>query len=544
MTSSLILTLPQDLMYFLANYLLPVAEQNKAFFKFSSDWRRFMNTRKQGFGVWKKQSQLIGLKSLHTEKFRRSALFRKRILQLVESPWEQIEFHFEYKERQSFTVGKAEILARTFTVNNISLCLRNIFFNSCTIAALSDCPSIQAVMIDYCRFGENPSHHMKDLESLQQSYFSQVELQMDRLEALSISSVNEIVDVSYFKNIQKVRFHFCKLITDVTSLANVFDLNLTFCDGITDVSSLGNVYNLNLSGCHNISDVSALGNVHSLNLQYCPGVRDVSCLKNVYELDLGSFMGTSLVGLENVVKLNINNSVSVSDITMLKNVTVLRMNDCPLITNYSGLVKVQKLTTGFNVDEQLGTLTITSGMETFSRLEALTLWGHSFEESGSILSDISQLSWNHLTNIRRLKLWETTFTRFPETFLCLQLVEIVRCNDFIFLPDLPASVGSLFIEDCPKLTDLHISGANRKYPIYSVNINECLNLRRLKVSRKISSMVITGCTELLELTILNQIGSLQTKYCSKLIYYSSYAAVGCCQLNCENDNWLREYEDD
>jgi hypothetical protein len=539
--SSLILSLPRDLLRFLANYLLPVEEQIKQFFKFSSDWRRFMNTRKQGLGEWKKQSQLIVLKSLATEKFRRSALFRERILQLVENPLEQIEFHFEYKEQQAFTVGKAVFLARTCAFNEVSLCLHNVFFNSCTIAALTDYPSIQTVMIDYCRLPGNHREDMGDLESLQQSYFSQVEIPITSLNALSISGLNEIVTVGYFKTIQKVRFQFCTVITDVTSLANVFDLSLTFCNGIRDVSCLGNVYNLNLSGCHFISDVSALGNVHSLNLQYCPGVRDVSCLKNVYELDLGSFKGTSLVGLENVVILNINNSLSVSDITMLKNVRVLRMNDCPLITNYSGLVKVQKLTTGFNVDEQLGTLTVTSGMETFSSLESLTLWGHSFEESGS---DNAQLSWSHLISIRRLKLWETTFTRFPETFLCLQLVEIVRCNDVFFLPDLPASLGSLLIEDCPKLTELHISGANRTYPIYNVEIKECLNLRRLKVSRQISSMVITGCTELLELTVLNRIGSLKTKYCSKLLYYSGYVSVGCCQLNCENDNCLRDYEDD
>jgi hypothetical protein len=62
MTNSVILTLPLDLLRFLANYLVAVDGQNKSFFKFSSDWRRFMNTRKQGLGEWKKQSQL---KPLH-----------------------------------------------------------------------------------------------------------------------------------------------------------------------------------------------------------------------------------------------------------------------------------------------------------------------------------------------------------------------------------------------------------------------------------------------------------------------------------------------
>jgi hypothetical protein len=194
------------------------------------------------------------------------------------------------------------------------------------------------------------------------------------------------------------------------------------------------------------------------------------------------------------------------------------------------------------VDDQLGKHPVSSGMETFSKLESLLLWGHSFEEC--IANNSSQLSWSHLVNIRHLKLFETSFTCFSESFLHLQSLEFLRCEELLSLPDLPASLGTLLIEDCSKLTYLHISGANMKYPIYVVEIKECLNLRRLKVSRKITSMVITSCAELLELTILNQIGSLKTKYCSKLLYYSIYATLGCCQLNCENDNLLREYEDD
>jgi hypothetical protein len=86
-----------------------------------------MNTTNTGLGQWKKQSQLIVLEPLLTEKFRRSVLFRQRILQLVQNPWEQIQFNFEYDERDFyFTVGKAEILASTCTMNDESICIDNI----------------------------------------------------------------------------------------------------------------------------------------------------------------------------------------------------------------------------------------------------------------------------------------------------------------------------------------------------------------------------------------------------------------------------------
>jgi ribosomal protein L30/L7E len=204
---------------------------------------------------------------------------------------------------------------------------------------------------------------------------------------------------------------------------------------------------------------------------------------------------------------------------MLKNVRVLKMDGCPLITYFTGLNVFKDLTTGFiKVYDPLRTLTITSGVETFSRLETLVLWGYSFEETTeTTLNDSSQLSWNHLVNIRHLKLYETTFTRFPEIFLYLQSLKIVRCNELFFLPDLPATLGSLLLEDCSKLTDLHISGANMKYSIYNVDIKGCLNLLRLKVSRKVSSMVITKCKELLGTHDITHNWSFENKILSQLV---------------------------
>jgi hypothetical protein len=49
MSAMSIVCIPQDLLYFVANYLLIREQQNKLIFKFSRDWRNFMNTSKQYF---------------------------------------------------------------------------------------------------------------------------------------------------------------------------------------------------------------------------------------------------------------------------------------------------------------------------------------------------------------------------------------------------------------------------------------------------------------------------------------------------------------
>jgi hypothetical protein len=143
-------------------------------------------------------------------------------------------------------------------------------------------------------------------------------------------------------------------------------------------------------------------------------------LRNVYELDICTFKGTSLVGLENIVKLDIRFYYFVHEIKMLKIVRVLKLDGCPLITYFTGLNVFKDLTTGFiKVYDPLRTLTITSGVETFSRLETLVLWGYSFEETTeTTLNDSSQLSWNHLVNIRHLTLlpaeteWEKNYSKY------------------------------------------------------------------------------------------------------------------------------------
>jgi hypothetical protein len=85
-----IVSLPTDIFYHVFNFLLPESRDDRQVFKFSADWRNFGNASKNHFSYWKKQTQIINLKPLNSDKFSRSSKFRERIYGLVENAQEQL----------------------------------------------------------------------------------------------------------------------------------------------------------------------------------------------------------------------------------------------------------------------------------------------------------------------------------------------------------------------------------------------------------------------------------------------------------------------
>jgi hypothetical protein len=88
--------LPPEIFRYLANYFLEKEDHDKNVFKFSHDWRNFMNTKKDSFEKWKKKSQLIILSSPLAEEFYESAEVRSQVVQYVENPRQQIVFALQF----------------------------------------------------------------------------------------------------------------------------------------------------------------------------------------------------------------------------------------------------------------------------------------------------------------------------------------------------------------------------------------------------------------------------------------------------------------
>jgi hypothetical protein len=312
---SSVVSIPHDLLFLVANYLLPKNRQNKMTFRYSHDWRNFINTSKEYFSEWKKQTQVIVLESEYAVTFIRSLQFFHRIKQEIVDSLHQLDLcvvgtHFQEQELRPIDRVKS-FSANRCTLPRIPQLVSHLSLNQCIIHQLSPNSGINGLCLHYCQIGSNAQHNTVDVSTLtitEGASFKGLELQnyqslSSLSKSVSIERCKSITDVSCFRNLQKVEFDSCPNITDVSCLCDVHELSLIFCGGITDVSSLGRVYNLELLVCRNISDVSALGNVHTLGLYKCSDITDVSALNNVYELRLELFTGNSLIGLENVVKL-------------------------------------------------------------------------------------------------------------------------------------------------------------------------------------------------------------------------------------------------
>jgi hypothetical protein len=282
---------PRDLLYFLANYLLPVEEQQKQNFTYSFDLRNFVNTSQRQFGEWKKKTRVIVLKSDRAELFLNSSTFRNRVLSMIEDPLEQLELQFLYGSRTevspSFPGGVRKITVECGKIENVSVFCNHIVLRNCIVHHLQDCPPFRKLEFRDCPVDEGD---LSSLTILEEAFFSPSHptnlYTLADLKYLKLKDSLSVTDVSCLRNVPKLEFVGCPMIRDVSGLTDVHELSFIKCHGITDVSSLGSVHKLKFSFCDNIRDVFALGNVHILAIAYCPGVSDVSALGNVYELHL------------------------------------------------------------------------------------------------------------------------------------------------------------------------------------------------------------------------------------------------------------------
>jgi hypothetical protein len=511
-----------------------------------------MSTSKRHLQEWKRSSQIVALTSSYSENYRISSVFRETISRMIINPFEQLELKFiSYHSSVPIDcmgiVKKLEI--HNGTLENYPLQLDELVlvdssFRKLEGFPLQDCPPIRKLRFDRSSSDSIILDVANDirlplLQSLKEVSFNYVMIEnysqaFSHLESLSIWNSPSLQDVSCFKTIRRLKFRNCQGIADVACLGNVMELQLSYCQGIQDVSALGKVYHLDLSYCNNIEDVSALGNVHILNLNHCYLVADVSALKNVYELHLECFKGDELLGLENLVKLFLSKSHKVTDLSPLRNVNELHIVNCTQISDFQPLQeygRLAEMSIGRDDGISCTKFRITSGKPVFERLKKLELHHVRLTERLSTF----HLSWNSLANIRELIFRECELTTIPvESFHHLQTLKLYLCEDITHLPELPPSLGTLVIEQCSALIQLHLRSSSTslvEFPLYLVEILDCPNLKRLEVSRKISRFHLWNCEKLENLVITNQIGFLQLDDCPVLaIPTESRAQLVCCDI--------------
>jgi hypothetical protein len=556
MTAMSIICIPQDLLYFVANFFLAREDQNKLIFKFSRDWRNFLNTSKHYFAEWKRKSQVVLLQGLYADIFVTYQRFRERIFRSLENPAKQLELHYHHynivRGKRAIDLGNVKGLKKLMITNcdisNFPYVSEEICVDSCKTNKHSQSPPtrrftargsgffIEGSIISWVKLTEEVF-----FTNLNQNYPWFAHLQG----SISISDSPLITDVSCFKNVKSLHFYNCSNITDVSNLGNVYELSLQHCIGVTDVSALGKVYHLDLTGCINITDVSALGNVHTLYLCECTEVTDVSALKNVKELV--GFEGDDVSGLQNVEKLSVPQSF-VTDISMLKKLKELNINRCE-VSEFQGLNNLRILEIGGSADDsvEVQPFVINSGEEVFEILTALHTNDLFVSDTRLSASGSSVLSFHHLPNLTRWTLCGCIFTEFSSSLAKLRELRIGECECESLFLELPC-LAELSIDRCRETTSVEISGKNgcNKSPLSSVTISGCYSLIDIVITRRISVLKILDCKKSSRLTVdrKSQINHLKIEDCPN-IHISAFAPIVCLSGDekSERDYFVRRYQD-
>jgi hypothetical protein len=238
------------------------------------------------------------------------------------------------------------------------------------------------------------------------------------------------------------------------------------------------------------------------------------------------------------VKLFLWNSPFVSDITMLKNVHELNVAYCSKIFDFRCLQRLKILTIGGSHAIRIP-FHLPGFPEVFQKLDQL----HAIEVSICAEEHSGSLLWKDIGRIRSLKLTQSYIIPFPQSLVHLQSLTIKDCPLFSFLPELP-SLGYLSLQHC-SLKNLHLQGAQQKYPIYYVHIESCWEIQQIQVSRKICQMKIFDGRLLSDLIVESQIIYLQVDHCPELTNIINPENIKCRKSTKESiEESLKMYEDD
>jgi hypothetical protein len=563
-TQCRLILLPDDILFFLANYLIPAEEQNKKIFSFSQDWRNFMNTSKEHFTTWKKQSQVISLNWNYADRFLRTSKIRERILSTINNSQTQLDLNFPFPQWETLRPRTTKLRFTKGSVQVRKLILDDWAIVSCDVICSELYLQTQnrfetlplhsnLVIIDASKhyFAELVANDLLVCSSLKRlSLFCRnlhnyhVVSSLTNLQKLALKNCHSVTDMTCFgniptlslyrcpncevaslQNVHELELRSCESIEDVFVLKDFHCLKLGGCENVSDVSALGNVHYLDLSSCQNIVDVSALGNVHSLILNDCDKVLDLSALNNVYYLEFQYFKGNDVSGLKNVVHLDLFNSQNISDISMLKTVVFLNIHSYPKITSLSGLDNLKDLV--------FSTIKPFQGETILFQLRKAVLFS-CVDENEIYLES----GW--VRNVRDLefhgRMGPSIFFAFGWTsdlFSLTTSLTLENCQNFSCF-SLPC-LNCLKLRNCKfgrEIFSLEDDPRNpNPSPIHRVEIENCSKLLKIEVSRKVFNMKVVNCRRLCYFEVKSQIAHLKIEGSPSLRGIAGYSNLVSAVIN-------------
>jgi hypothetical protein len=554
------ISIPQDILNILASYFLPVDECRMPIFRYSAAWRNFMNTSKEQFGRWKKQSQLLFFNWLYSRMLCRSVPFRNRVLESVEQPDKQVMLNFVFPDRLDPSIQHTVTGASSETLSEIN----QFIVNSIMVQNLLDLDVEELLPLNWSHARKLTVMNSTQADGTFLKYLFELTITggrsgldfknyhlLSNLSKINISYCQTITDVSCFQKVRHLSLHGCHQISDVSALGNVRDLSLVNCRGILDVSALENVRNLNLSYCVNIRDVSnlgrvhklnlcgcskihhvaALGSVYDLNLRACYQVSDVSALRNVHILDVSNtdvadfssltsvhsltfhgFEGSSLRGLENsvhvTVSLNPLRSLDISALHVVKKLEITQVTQFPRLLH----LKYLKINENFFFDSSF--LKVMGHVEEFVLCDnSISLLTCSSTDQngmfGNCFVNISLMKNLTYLELQKCKISDGLIVSLPR----LETLSIQDCSDLfdLVLKDLPC-LSHVYIESVG-YSRIQILEETIASVISYVKIEHCFNLEDIVLCGKVFQMKVTCCQALRGFSTTKQIGHLVVAEC-------------------------------
>jgi hypothetical protein len=164
---SRVVSLPRELLFLIANYLLPKEEQNKLIFRYSHDWRNF--TSKESFSEWKKQTQVVVLESEYALKFIRSLEFSHRVIQLIDDSLYQLELHVtrtEFEEQELRCIDRVKCFsAYLCTINSFPQRFSHLSLDRCDITRPPSDLVVSQLHLRNCFRGPNDEDGIVDVRA-------------------------------------------------------------------------------------------------------------------------------------------------------------------------------------------------------------------------------------------------------------------------------------------------------------------------------------------------------------------------------------------
>ncbi len=317
------------------------------FFSTCDDYHYFLNTSKQYFSRWKKQSIYFTLNSSRSVQYINDLIFRQLLLNKVENGWKQISVIFQNQEGDTlpsqYLLYKPIVasIPADIPIHRIRSAEKKedaiwASQNSFNRTELVECIEFSDAKIP-------PIPKVKELCLYDCNQLTDVS-NLSHLEQLRIIGSSQLEDLSPLRNIPKIEFSKLSKACDFSMFnCNTQSyLSIASCEQIANIKSFQMIRKLKLSDCPTITDISCLYGIYDLTLWSLPKVEDISGLGGHHRINL--ILGDKVAGYECLYNIpHVSLSANLTDISMLRNAKTVKLTGFKQLEDVSPLANVKEV---------------------------------------------------------------------------------------------------------------------------------------------------------------------------------------------------------